>query len=48
MERDSILVHPKANLAKAQHFMKKYVDTKKRLLELNIDIMVLINLQPYR
>lgn len=33
MERDSILVHLKANLAKAQHFMKKYVDTKKRLLE---------------
>lgn len=48
MERDAVIVQLKANLTKAQIFMKKYADSKRRAMDFNIGDMVLVKLQPYR
>jgi len=38
----------KSNLMLAQQAMKKFADSKRRLVEFNIGDMVLVKLQPYR
>lgn len=48
MERDVVIVQLKANLTKAQIFMKKFADSKRRAMDFNIGDMVLVKLQPYR
>lgn len=47
-QRDSVLLQLKSNLAKAQEFMKKYADKKRRPVEFQIGDLVLVKLQPYR
>jgi hypothetical protein len=46
--RDELLLHLKANLAKAQAFMKIFADKKRRVLEFQVGDLVLVKLQPYR
>lgn len=46
VERDTVLQQLKANLSKAQTYMKKYADSKRRPMEFVIRDMVLVKLQP--
>lgn len=47
-ERDKVLALLKENLSKAQQTMKKFADSKRRVLEFQVGDHVLVKLQPYR
>jgi len=46
--RDLMIEKLKQNLNRAQQYMKKYADQKRRQMELQVGDMVLVKLQPYR
>ena len=46
LQRNYVLARLKQNLQKAQQYMKKYVDQKRRLEEWKVGDMVLVKLQP--
>ncbi|CAH9095874.1 unnamed protein product [Cuscuta epithymum] len=47
-QRDQLLKTVKANLTKAQHYMKGQADKKRRDFQFNVGDLVLVKLQPYR
>jgi len=47
-QRDQLLSQLKANLLKAQHYMKMQADRKRRDLQFKEGDLVLVKLQPYR
>ncbi|WVZ08097.1 hypothetical protein V8G54_021443 [Vigna mungo] len=48
LQRDVIISKFKFNLHKAQQYMKKQADKKRKFMELQIGELVLVKLQPYR
>nr|KYP44122.1 Retrotransposable element Tf2 [Cajanus cajan] len=48
LQRDLTLSRLKFNLHKAQQYMKKHADKKRKSMELQIGDMVFVKLQPYR
>ncbi|WVY91245.1 hypothetical protein V8G54_036759 [Vigna mungo] len=48
LQRDVTISKLKVNLYKAQQYMKKQADKKRRFMELQIGDLVLVKLQPYR
>ncbi|WVZ14925.1 hypothetical protein V8G54_012491 [Vigna mungo] len=48
LQRDVTISKLKVNLYKAQQYMKKHADKKRRFMELQIGDLVLVKLQPYR